>query len=264
MCLYVSCVEPASNVGGSAAAAAASTAPSADAETATPLRLPTSGFLTSAVDGYVPGAAASTTPSMDAETATELFPPVSEGLMNPRSSTPGPFGAFGETFMAMLTALAASGTGDGSQITMMVESGVSEYFLKPFLTPGLRGLMRDYFPLAVSHTIVTAGQYVLESIATGTVRGHVIDVSGAKELVTFPAVVVPGLGRNLFSVAMSAAVGIVTVFDCVRPRLELGGVVLPMVRLGDDQTLYTISVELVHDSDGAAMRVESAVCGITA
>ena len=98
---------------------------------------------------------------------------------------------------------------------MMVDSGASGHFLDPFLIPGLRGLMRDYCSLAVSHKIVTAGQYVRECIPTGTVCGHVTDVSGVKRLVAFPAVVVPGLGRNLFSVAMSSASGVATLFDSV-------------------------------------------------
>ena len=46
--------------------------------------------------------------------------------------------------------------------------------------------------------------------------------------------------------------------DPCRPRLEMGGVVQPMARLGDDQTLYSYSMDLVSDSDGAAMRVEFA------
>ena len=145
--------------------------------------------------------------------------------------------------------------GDGYQITMMVDSGSSGHsFL--FVIPGLQGLMHDYFSLTVSYKIATTGQYVLEGIATSPVRGHVTDVNGAKRRFTFPVVVVPGLGRNMFSVAMSPAAGIVFVFDPVRPWLEMGGVVLSMAWLGDDQTLYSFSMDLVRDSDGAAVRVE--------
>ena len=81
---------------------------------------------------------------------------------------------------------------------------------------------------------------MLEGIATGTVRGHVSDKSGAKRLVTFPAVVVPGHGRNSLSVVATPSVtGVVTVLDCVRPRLDImGEVFLPLARLGDDQALY--------------------------
>ena len=92
----------------------------------------------------------------------------------------------------------------------------------------------------------------------GNVLGHVTDVSGAQRLVAFPAVVVPRLGRNLLYVAVSSATGIVTVFDYVRPQLEKGGVVLQMTRHWDDQTLYSFSMDFVRESDGAAMRVESA------
>ena len=97
---------------------------------------------------------------------------------------------------------------------------------------------------------------MLQGIATGAVRGYVADVSGIKRLVTFPVVLVIDLGRNLFSVAMSSAMGVVTVFDSVRPRLEMGRVIMPMARLGDDHTLY-FYMDVDSDSDGAAMRVES-------
>ena len=106
-------------------------------------------------------------------------------LKKQRESTPGLFGAFDETYMATSAVLtsAASGPSAGSQITVMVDSGASGHFLDPFLIPGLRGLMSDYCSLDVPHKIVTVGQYVLQGIAKGTVRGHVNDVSGHKRLV---------------------------------------------------------------------------------
>lgn len=220
--------------------------------------VPTFGFSYSTVGGSAAAAASSTKPAADAETAIQLGPPVSEILKNNHDSAPGLFGAFGASYMTTSPALAASGPGPGSQITMMVDSGASEHFLDPLLIPGLRGLMSDYCSLDVPHKIVTAGQYVLEGIAKGTVRGHVIDVSGRENLFAFPAIVVPGLGRNLFSVAMSSTAGVVAVFDSVQPRLEIADVVLPMARLGDDHTLYSFSMDLVRDSAGAAMRAESA------
>ena len=99
---------------------------------------------------------------------------------------------------------------------------------------------------------------MLEGIATGAVRRNVTDGSGVKRLVAFSAVVVPGYGRNQLSVAMSSATGVGTVFASVRPQLEMGGVVLPMAPLRGDRALYSFSMDLVSNSDGAAMRVESA------
>ena len=221
---------------------------------------PTFGFSYSAVgeSAAAAGAAASAKPAAAAETVIHLGPPPSEMLKKQRESTPGPFGAFGETYMTASNTLTspASDPSAGSQITVMVDSGVSGHFLDPFLIPGLRGFMSDYCSLDVPHKIVTVGQYVFDGMK-GTVRGHV-NVSGHKRLVAFSAIVVPGLGKKLFSVAMSLATGVVTVFDSVRSRLERGNVVLPMDRLGDDRTLYSFSIDLVHDSAGAAMRAESA------
>lgn len=73
-------------------------------------------------------------------------------------------------------------------------SGASEHVLDPLLTVDRQGhMMSDYTTLDLPHKIVTAGQLVLEGIATGTNDGTVNDGSGHKRLVSFPAVVVPAL-----------------------------------------------------------------------
>ena len=59
--------------------------------------------------------------------------------------------------------------------------------------------MTDYSVLSVIQTIVTAGQHVLQGVATGTARGTISDDGGLERVVSFHEVVVPGMGANLFS-----------------------------------------------------------------
>lgn len=98
--------------------------------------------------------------------------------------------------MSTSTVFAASGPGDGSQTSKVVDSAASGNLLDPFLIPGLTGLMRAYCFLDVSHERVTTGQYVHEGIVTGTIHGHLTDVSGANRLITLSAVLVLGLERT--------------------------------------------------------------------
>ena len=61
-------------------------------------------------------------------------------------------------------------------------------------------MMSEYCVLDVPHTIVAAGQHVFQGVATGIVQGTVID-DGVREIsFSFQAVIVPGMGANLFSV----------------------------------------------------------------
>ena len=86
-------------------------------------------------------------------------------------------GAFG-VFMATTTALSAANFGSGeSTLTMLVDSGPTHNFVDPLLTPWLQDMMSDYWVLDVLHTIVAAGQHVLQGVARGT-EGTVIDDGG--------------------------------------------------------------------------------------
>ena len=56
---------------------------------------------------------------------------------------------------------------------MLVDSGATHNYADPLLPPWLQAFMTDYSVLSVPHTIVTAGQHVLQGVATGTVRGTI-------------------------------------------------------------------------------------------
>ena len=125
---------------------------------------------------------------------------------------------------------------DGSFISMVVDSGATDNYVDPALTPGLRAYMREVEELRVPHTIVAAGQNPLHGIAAGTICGAVTDDSGNDRLISFRLIVVPGLGTNLFSVTAAMLTGLATLVHPTNPRLEKDGVVVPMQLLGVDDT----------------------------
>ena len=72
-------------------------------------------------------------------------------------------------------------------------------------------------------------------VVTGTVRGTISDYGGFERFVSFHAVVVPGMGANLFSVTEAMRKGDATIFHPDKPRLEVEDIVLPMNMLGADE-----------------------------
>ena len=106
----------------------------------------------------------------------------------------GAFGAFTATTAALSAASFCSGD---STLTMLVDSGSTHNFVDPLLTPRLQDMTSDYCVLDVPHTIVAAGQHVLQGVATGTVQVTVVDDGGRESNFSFQAVMVPGMGANL-------------------------------------------------------------------
>ena len=80
--------------------------------------------------------------------------------------------------------------------------------------------MRDVEERRVPHTIVAAGQNLLQGVATGTICGAVTDDSWKDRRISFRVIVVPGLGTNLFSVTTAMLKGLATLFHPASPRLE--------------------------------------------
>ena len=119
-------------------------------------------------------------------------------------------------------------------------------------------MMNDYCVLDVPHTVVAAGQHVLQGVATGTVQGTVIDDGVRESNFSFQAVVVPGMGANLFSVTEATWKGVSTIFHPNKPRMEFDDIVLPMNLLGTDEKTgklqCSIKVELGGGPGRLAMR----------
>ena len=120
---------------------------------------------------------------------------------------------------------------------MVVDSGATNKYLDPALTPGVRAHMCDVEDLQVPHTVVAAGQHLLKGEATVTIFGAVMDDNGNVRRVFFRVVLVPDLGTNLFSVTAAMQEEVATLFHPANPRLESGDVVIPMQTCGvDDAT----------------------------
>lgn len=217
-----------------------------------------------------PSSAFSQTPSQ-ASAATPAAP-ASVSSASPAQDHRLPSGFFG-AFMATPAEMSlAPFRSDGSCIRMVVDSGATDNYLDPALTPGLRAHMCDVEDLQVPHTIVAAGQHLLKGVTTGTIFGAVTDDSGNDRSVSFRVVLVPGLGTNLFSVTAAMQKGVATLFHPASPRLESGDAVIPMQTCGvDDATgklICSIEVKLGGGAgklmvlgrapDGLALKTESA------
>ena len=146
---------------------------------------------------------------------------------------------------------------DSNSIPVFVDSGASEHYLDIDLHLGLRERMLDYEILKEPHQIIPAGEHVIEGISKGTIIGTFNDQHGEKQKMAFSAIAVPGLGRHLFSPFVASRMGVVTIFDSVQLRLEMGDVTVPMKRLDNNTILCSISLELDNPTT-TAMRAESA------
>ena len=154
---------------------------------------------------------------------------------------------------------------------MLVDSGATDNYLDPALTPGVQAHMRDIEDLRIPLPIITAGQHVLHGVTTGVISGTVTGDSGHDRQVSFRVVLVPGLGTNLFSVTAALSNGVASLFYPENPRLESGDVLVPMkIRGADDTGKITCSItvklgagdggrqNLGKAPDGLALRKETA------
>ena len=83
--------------------------------------------------------------------------------------------------------------------TLLVDSGVSESFLDGELIPGLKERMREFKELSTPKEITTAGKHTVYGVGTSIISFTICDSHGAQIPVNFRALVVPGLGRNIFA-----------------------------------------------------------------
>eukprot|EP00903_Cladosiphon_okamuranus_P005795 g5742.t1 len=205
----------------------------------------TFGFSFSALGASL---AEATSSSASSQSGAKPAAPTSASSGTPASDHHLPQGFFGAFMAAPADLSVAPFRSDGSFIRMVVDSGATDNFLDPSLTPGVRAHVRDVEDLPVPHTIVAAGQNLLQGVVTWTITGSVADNSGHGRLVSFRVVLVPGLGTNLFSVTAAMQQGVATLFHPTNPGLESGDVVIPMQTLGMDDTtgkvMYSIDVKL--------------------
>ena len=154
---------------------------------------------------------------------------------------------------------------------MLVDSGATDNFPDPALTPGARAHMRDIEDLRIPLPIIAAGQHVLHGVTPGGLFGMVADDSGLDRQVYFRVVLVPWLGTNIFSVTAALSNGVAYLFYRDNPKLESGDVVVRMkIRGVDDTGKITCSINVRFGAGGGgpqtlgeapgglALRVETA------
>ena len=136
-------------------------------------------------------------------------------------------------------------------ITMIADSGATDNYIHLHLIVQVREFMNDSKLLTVPHLISPPEGHVLKGVAESTVNSTVTDDRGNKQCVCFSAVVVPGLGTNLFSVIIAMQKRAASPFVPNNRRLKKeGSAVLPMQDLGVESTagkrLRSINVGLGH------------------
>ena len=98
---------------------------------------------------------------------------------------------------------------DGFQ--KLVDSGSSKHFVDPKLVHRVESRMQDYTQISLPMKIKAAGHNTLLGITQGTLLAVVRDTQDICRTVKLLLVIVPGLGRNLFSTAMTAQKGVKTI-----------------------------------------------------
>ncbi|CAN0279405.1 unnamed protein product, partial [Ascophyllum nodosum] len=145
---------------------------------------------------------------------------------------------------------------DGFQ--MLVDSGFSKHFVDPKLVHRAETRMQDYTKISPPMEIKAAGHNTLLGIAQGTLLVVLIvrDTQDICRAVKLPIVLVPGLGRNLFSTAMAAQRGVKTIITKAGFIVDLG---LFSIQLSRSDNLDHLDMAISKGSK----RTESACCAIS-
>lgn len=129
-------------------------------------------------------------------------------------------------------------------ITFLVDSGANKNYLDNKLIPKPESFMLDYTLIDKLKEIIPAGQQLLPGTATGILPGVITDRAGTKHDVGFLSLIVPRLGRNLFSFANAATRGINTVTEAGSSRLELNDFIVPPEQQQKNLGLFSLRAEL--------------------
>ena len=105
-------------------------------------------------------------------------------------------------------------------VTLMADNGASDHYFDDAIIRDLKHRVQNYVHLTTPRKILTAWGAILDGTAEGVLQGLVTDDGGNQILVRVDIVVMPGIGRNLFSVMRAAKNGIATIFDYENPTME--------------------------------------------
>ena len=139
---------------------------------------------------------------------------------------------------------------------LLVDSGASGHYFNDAIIRDLKRRLQDCVHLATPWGILTAVGAMLKGTVEGVLQGLVIDDNGNQILVRVDIEVVPGIGRNLFSVMTSANKDIVNIFDYEILKLE-GFMVSVLLR--SETGLYSFVVDFSAGRYGAKELASNAV-----
>ena len=154
---------------------------------------------------------------------------------------PGSGDSMGFPFTAAHEHILSASTEETVKMKMVVDSGTSDHYVADKLVKGIKQLMFDYQELDTPRTITSAGLHTLLGTATGKIRSKVTDSNGRIRMAALPIIIVPGIGRNLFSSSAAQGKGITTIISD-NARLEKGNIDFPLRR---DRQLFTLDLELL-------------------
>ena len=159
--------------------------------------------------------------------------------------------------LAVVPAAEKWNRGSNSLVSVMMDSWASGHYFDDALIPRLRYRLENYQELAIRRYITTAGGHQLEGVGQGLLRGHIIDAQGMQRLIQISVLIVPGLGRNLFSVKQASCNGVVSIFDKYNPRLEANNFTPPLQELENDLYFFrwTLSVGAARRSSQCKRRL---------
>ena len=139
---------------------------------------------------------------------------------------------------------------------MLVDSGSSEHFADSKLVHRVESKMQNYTQIDPSMEIKAACHNTLYGIAQGILLVVVRDTQDICRTPKLPIVLVPGLGRNLFSTAMAAQKGVKTIITKAGSIVDLG---LFSIQLTRSDNLDHLDLPISKESK----RKESACCAIS-
>ena len=138
---------------------------------------------------------------------------------------------------------------NGSAVTLMVDSGASGHYFDDKTMRNLKHRLQDWEYLATPLTILPTGGSMLDGAAKGVLQGLVTDDNGSQIRVRIYIMVMPEIGRNLFSVMTAAKKGIVVILDYETPRIKGIDITVPLQGKNDD--IYLFVLDLIADGYGA-------------
>ena len=126
--------------------------------------------------------------------------------------------------------------------TLLVDSGASKSFIDEELIPGLKERMREFKELSAPMEIITAGKHTIYGVGTGIISFTIRDSHGAQLPVKLRALVVPGLGRNIFATTVELKNGVRFVLEVGNPHLAIGGIIIPLKQDPQNQGMCSLDI----------------------